>query len=189
MPQAVAVGEALERARNRRLAGGLPEQEFGHVVTIMGGRLDDWLKKWAGQHKILTAPGTLDWAGVAALKRAHAIFTERGYRSRLLSAAFRNHLQWSQLLGGDLVISPPFAWQANINANDIPVANSIDEPVAEPIMAELLSLSEFRRAYEPYGMRAAEFEEFGASRDTLRQFLGAVAELDALVRDVLIPAT
>ena len=139
VPQAVAVGEALERALDRRAADGLPEQEFGHVVTIMGGRLDDWLKKWTGQRKILTTPGTLDWAGVAALKRAHAIFTERGFRSRILSAAFRSHLQWSQLLGGDMVISPPFAWQVNINANDIPVANAIDVPVADPIMAELQS--------------------------------------------------
>lgn len=95
MPQALAVGEALERAMDRRAADGLPEQEFGHVVTIMGGRLDDWLKKWAGKNRILTTPGALDWAGVAALKRAHAIFTERGYRSRILSAAFRSHLHWA----------------------------------------------------------------------------------------------
>lgn len=31
-------------------------------------------------------------------------------------------------------------------------------------------------------------EEFGATRVTLRQFLDADAKLDALVRDILIPA-
>jgi transaldolase len=188
VPQAVAVGAALERAMDRRAAEGLPDQEFGHVVTIMGGRLDDWLKKWTAQQRILTTPGVLDWAGVAALKRAHAVFTERGYRSRILSAAFRNHLQWAELVGGDLVVSPPFDWQARINENNIPVEDRIQVPVAAPIMAELETLSEFRRAYEVDGMSPTEFEDFGAARNTLRQFLDADAQLDALVRDILVPA-
>ncbi len=186
--QAVAVGEALERALDRRAADGLPAREFGHVVTIMGGRLDDWLKKWAADQRILTTPGVLDWAGVAALKRAHAVFTERGYRSRILSAAFRSSLHWSELLGGDLVVSPPFDWQARINENALPVAERIDVPVDADVMAELQTLSEFRRAYEVDGMTPREFEDFGASRNTLRQFLDADAQLDALVRDILVPA-
>lgn len=187
VPQAVAVGEALERALDRRAADGLPEQEFGHAVTIMGGRLDDWMKKWAENERILTTPGVLDWAGVAALKRAHQIFTERGFRSRILSAAFRSFLHWSELVGGDLVVSPPFDWQVRINDNGIPAENRIDVPVDAAIMAELLELSEFRRSYEPYGMNHEEFLEFGATRNTLRQFLDADAKLDALVRDAILP--
>ncbi|GAB2557541.1 transaldolase family protein [Leucobacter ruminantium] len=187
VPQAIAVGEALERALDRRAADGLPEQEFGHVVTIMGGRLDDWLKKWAEQERILVTPGALDWAGVAALKRAHAIFTERGFRSRILSAAFRSFLQWSELVGGDLVVSPPFDWQARINENGIPAENRIDVPVAPEVLDELMQLSEFRRAYEPDGMSVDEFLDFGATRNTLRQFLDADAKLDALVRDAILP--
>ncbi|KQR94047.1 MAG: transaldolase family protein [Microbacterium ginsengisoli] len=188
VPQALAVGAALERALDRRAADGLEEREFGHVVTIMGGRLDDWLKKWANAQRILTTPGVLDWAGVAALKRAHHLFRERGYRSRILSAAFRNALQWSELVGGDLVVSPPFDWQARINENRIAVADRIDVPVAADILAELETLSEFRRAYEPDGLAPEEFATFGASRNTLRQFLEADAQLDALVRDILVPA-
>lgn len=186
--QAVAVGEALERAMDRRVAEGLREREFGHVVTIMGGRLDDWLKAWTAKNRILVTPGALEWAGVAALKRAHAIFTERGYRSRILSAAFRNVLQWSELVGGDLVISPPFDWQARINENDLVVADRIAVPVDAEILDALLALPEFVRAYEPYGLSHEEFADFGASRITLRQFLDAAAQLDALVRDVLVPS-
>ena len=188
VPQAVAVGEALERALDRRREAGQPDQEFGHVVTIMGGRLDDWLKVWAAKNRMLTTPGTLDWAGVAALKKAHAVFQERGFRSRILSAAFRNHLQWSELVGGDLVVSPPFDWQHRIDANGIPAEDRIGVPVDATILDELTALSEFRRAYDVDGMRPDEFEEFGAARNTLRQFLDADAQLDALVRDVLVPA-
>ncbi|MFT4306055.1 MAG: transaldolase family protein [Microbacterium sp.] len=188
VPQALAVGEAIERALDRRTADGLPEREFGHVVTIMGGRLDDWLKAWTASRGVLTTPGVLDWAGVAAIKRAYAIFTERGYRSRILSAAFRSFLHWSELVGGDLVVSPPFAWQESINANAIPAASRIDVPVEAAVLAELETLGEFRRAYEPDGMAVEEFSGFGAARHTLRQFLDADAQLDALVRDVIVPA-
>jgi len=189
VPQAVRSAEAIERGLDRRAAEGMPEREFGSVVTIMGGRLDDWLKTVAARERILVEPGHLDWAGVAALKKAYAIFQERGFRSRVLSAAFRNSLQWSELVGGDVVVSPPFDWQARINENKLPFENRIDVPVDAAIVAELQErFADFRRAYELDGMTPAEFDDFGATRHTLRQFLDADAKLDALVRDILVPA-
>ena len=188
VPQAVQAAEAIERGLERRTAEGLPEHEFGSVVTIMGGRLDDWLKQVADRNRLLVEPGFLDWAGIAALKRAYAVFQERGYRARVLAAAFRSALQWSELLGGDLVVSPPFDWQLRINENELPVERRIDKPVDERILAALQQIPDFRRAYEPDGMTVEEFDDFGATRATLRQFLEADAKLDALVRDILIPA-
>lgn len=38
----------------------------------------------------------------------------------MLAAAFRNVLQWSEVVGGDLVVSPPFKYQT-INASDYEV--------------------------------------------------------------------
>ena len=189
VPQALAAAEAIERGLNRRAAHGLPEREFGSVVTIMGGRLDDWLKHVAESERILLQPGYLDWAGVAVMKRAYGIFQERGYRSRLLGAAFRSGLHWSELVGGDLVVSPPFDWQLRINENQLPAQSRIDVPVSQPIIDTLTKrLADFRQAYEPDGMTTADFLDFGATRVTLRQFLDADAKLDALVRDVLVPA-
>jgi transaldolase len=37
-------------------------------------------------------------------------------------------------------------------------------------------------------MTVQEFESFGSCRLTLRQFLAADADLDALVRDIVVPA-
>ncbi|MBB2921253.1 transaldolase family protein [Cellulomonas cellasea] len=186
--QAVAVAEAVERGVQRREREGLPVEELGSVATIMGGRLDDWLKSTVARAGTLVDPGVLDWAGVAALKRAHEIFTERGYRTRVLSAAFRNHLQLTELVGGDLVVSPPFDWQDRINANDLDLPSRIDVPVDPEIIATLERLvPDFRRAHEPDGLSVEEFEAFGPTRRTLRQFLAADAELELLVRDVLVP--
>ncbi|MBY6062407.1 hypothetical protein [Microbacterium esteraromaticum] len=61
-------------------------------------------------------------------------------------------------------------------------------PVSADNLDVLMSLSEFRRAYNVDGMEPEEFEDFGAARNTLRQFLDADAQLDALVRDIIVPA-
>ena len=188
VPQAVAVGEAIERGLVRREAEGLDVSTMGPVVTIMAGRLDDWLKKVVAQEAITIDPGYLEWAGVAALKRAYHIFQDRRFRSRILSAAFRNHMQWSELVGGDLVVSPPFAWQQRFNASGIDPVSRIDLPV-EPRVIETLSakVPDFNRAYEVDGMDVDEFDSFGSCRTTMRQFLAADADLDALVRDIIVP--
>ena len=95
----------------------------------MVGRLDDWLKVLHDKHNLSVDPGYLEWAGVAVFKKAYKIYRERGYRLRLLSAAFRNHMHWSEFIGGDVVISPPCAWQRRYNESDIEVIPRIDTPV------------------------------------------------------------
>jgi transaldolase len=188
VPQALAVGEAVERGLRRREAAGGEVSGMGPVCTIMVGRLDDWMKVAAEKAGLTLDPGYFEWAGVAAFKRAYQLYTERGYRARLLSAAFRNHMHWSQLVGGDVVISPPFAWQRRLNASGIEPVPRIDEPVAPHVVNALYrQVGEFRRAYEPDGLTVEEFDTFGATRRTLRQFLAAADDLDALVRDVLLP--
>ena len=106
----------------------------------------------------------------------------------MLSAAFRNHMQWSELIGGDVVVSPPFGWQKRFNSSDIEATPRIDNPVDPAVLESLYShLEDFRRAYDVDGMTDAEFDTFGATLRTLRQFLAANNELEALVRDVVVP--
>ena len=63
-------------------------------------------------------------------------------------------MHWSELIGGDVVISPPHAWQKRFNSCDVEVKPRIDTPVATHIVDELLrKFVDFRRAYEPDGLR------------------------------------
>lgn len=186
--QALATGEAIERGLARRELEGLDVSGIGPVVTIMVGRLDDWLKEVVARDSLNIDPGHLEWAGVAAVKRANALFHERGLRARVLAAAYRNQLQWTELIGGDLVLSPPFAWQQRFQASGVEPSSRIHVPVDPEIIAALETIGDFRRAYEPDGMTPEQFDDFGATRKTLRQFLGADEELDLLVRDVITPA-
>src|ERR1700721_4540445 len=129
LPQCIVVAEAVERGLQRREKEKKDISTMGPVCTIMVGRLDDWLKVVAERQNITTDPGYLEWAGVAVFKKAYKIFRERGYRIRLLSAAFRNHMHWSELIGGDVVISPPYSWQVRFNASDFGVRPRTHTPV------------------------------------------------------------
>jgi transaldolase len=188
LPQSIAVAEAVERGLKRREQEGKDITAMGPVCTIMVGRLDDWLKVVVEKENIAIDPGYLEWAGVAVFKKAYQIFRERGYRVRLLSAAFRNHMHWSELIGGVIVISPPYSWQVRFNASDIEVSRRIDNPVDQRIVEELSKkFTDFRRAYNEKGLSVEEFDAFGPSRRTLRQFIAACHDLDALVRDFMVP--
>jgi len=188
LPQCVAVAEAVERGLARRERAGHDVSTMGPVCTIMVGRLDDWLKVAMEKEQISTDPGHLEWAGVAVFKKTYRLFRERGYRLRLLSAAFRNHMHWSEFIGGDVVISPPCAWQKRFAASDISVESRIDTPVDPRIVDDLLKrFPDFARAYNEGGLTVDEFDTFPSTRRTLRQFLAAGAELNTLIRDVMLP--
>jgi transaldolase len=188
LPQAIAVAEAVERGLRRREKQGIDISTMGPVCTLMVGRLDDWLKVVAEKKNIIVNPCALEWAGVAVMKKAYRIYRERGYRLRLLSAAFRNHMHWSEFIGGDVVISPPYKWQQRFNNSDVMLKNRMETPVDPSIVEELTSkLSDFRYAYSEDHMKIVEFDTYGATRRTLRQFIKAVEDLSSMVRDHMIP--
>jgi transaldolase len=188
LPQCVAVAEAVERGLKRREKEGKEVASMGPVCTIMVGRLDDWLKVLIEKENVAIDPGYTEWAGVAVFKKTYKLFRERGYRIRLLSAAFRNPMHWSEMIGGDVVISPPYAWQVRFNQSDIEVVSRIDKPVAGEIVEELgRKFGDFRRAYSENGISIGEFDSFGPTRRTLRQFIGACHDLDGVVRDIMLP--
>ena len=187
VPQAVAVAEAVERGLSRRQKKGIDIFMMSPVCTIMAGRLDDWLKVQAAKKGIITEPGFLEWAGVAVAKKAYGIFMERGYRTRLLLAAYRNHYHWSEFIGGDLSMTIPCEWQKKFNASDVEVKNRIDDPVDPKIITELeKKFPDFRRAFNKDGMIAEEFEHYGAVRRTLLSFLGGYSDLVQTIRYIMI---
>ncbi len=188
LPQSIAVAEAVERGLKRRAAAGHDTANMTPVCTIMIGRLDDWLKVVAKKDSIVLTPGHLDWAGIAVMKKAYGLFQQRGYRARLLAAAYRHHLHWSELIGGDIVQAIPYEWQILYNKSDIPVEKRMQNPVDPVVVEELYrKFVDFRRAYDIDGLTVEEFDGFGATVRTLRMFIGSYTELVACVRDLMLP--
>jgi transaldolase len=188
VPQALAVAQAVERGLSRREAEGLPIADMSPVSTMMIGRLDDWLHAVMLRDGIVTNPGYLHWAGIACFKKAYGIFNERRYRVRLLAAAYRHHLHWSELIGGDVILTIPFEWQRLFNGSDIEVKERFHNPVDREIVDELYrKFPDFCKAYDADGLTVAEFDTFGATVRTLRAFIASYHDLVAVIRDCMLP--
>jgi transaldolase len=186
--QAIAVGEAVERALGAREAAGEDVSAMSPVCTIMIGRLEDHLRVLSERDGIAIHPDALDWAGIATFKRALSIYRERGFRTRLLAAAMRHRLHWTELVGGDVIITMPHTWQARWNESGIVPVPRIDEPVDQRLVDDLLlRIPDFGRAYEPDGLTLEEFDSYGATVRTLRAFIKSYHELIGAVREVMLP--
>lgn len=112
----------------------------------------------------------------------------RGYRTRLLAAAYRHRLHWTELVGGDVILTIPHAWQARFNTSGITPDARIDEPVHPATVQELLDrIPDFERAYTPSGLAIEEFDAFGPTVRTLRGFIKSYHDLVGAIRDVVLP--
>ena len=127
--QAIAVGEAVDRGLKRYEADGGDTSRFSPVCSLMIGRLDDWMKVLVERDDIALHPNAADWSGIAVFKRAYGIYQERGFRTRLLAAAYRHRLHWTELVGGDIVMTMTHAWQVRFNESGINPSPRIDVPV------------------------------------------------------------
>lgn len=186
--QALAVAEAVERGLETYEASGGDPATMTPVCTIMVGRLDDWMRVLVERDGIAIAPDALDWAGIAAFKRAVGLYRERGYRTRLLAAAYRHRRHWTELVGGDVVLTMPHAWQVRFNASGITPTDRIDVPVDPAHIDELLErIPDFARAYEPDGLTVDDFASYGATVRTLRGFIASYHALVGAVRDIILP--
>lgn len=186
--QAVAAAEAVERGIRRREADGGSTAAMGPVITLMMGRIEDWLRVQVERDGIVVDPAALAWSGVAVFKRAARIFEERGFRARLLGAAIRHRLHWSELIGGDVVLTLPSSWQKRFNASDVEVRPRMDVPVEATIIAQLeRHFPDFVRAYEPDGLTVDEFDGWAPTVRTLRAFIGSYHDLLHHVSDALLP--
>jgi transaldolase len=138
-------------------------------AVVMIGRIDDYLRDVAGDAKSPATEADIRQAGLAVVKRAYGIYRERGYATTLCIAALRGTYHLTELAGADLVMSIHPKVQALIT--DLPTEPRIERAVPADVIERLATLPDFRRAYEPAGLRPDEFLTFGATQRTLSQFI------------------
>ncbi len=185
--QAVAAAEAMERGMKRRSAEGLDNSFLYPVCTIMEGRVEDWLNEVKDVRNIIVDPNAIVMSGVYVIKNAYKVFMEKGYRARLLAAAYRHHHHWSELIGGEISHTIPPLWIRRYINSDITVEDRLHRPPDQKLLAQLQKhFDDFNKAYEPNGMKPEEFDGYGATKRTLMQFLNAYDKMVAIVRGVMI---
>lgn len=180
--QAIAAAEAIERGLKR---AENPEANFPYV-TIMIGRVDDQLKRTHKNQGIDVNPESLEWGGIAVFKHAAQIFRQRGYKGMLLAAAYRNQIHWSEIIGTDVLQSIPYGWWKGYQTADIEPRLSLNEPMDESIMMDLNKFPDFKQAYDEDGMQPAEFVSYGASINTINQFIEGYEGLLKTIRDRML---
>lgn len=186
--QAVAVAEAVERGLKRREAEGLPTEDMAPVCTIMIGRVDDYIKYVANRDGIEVDPEYLEWCGIAVFKEAYRIYQERGFRTRLLTAAYRNTKHWSEFIGGDVCMTIAHPWQEKINECDTEVVETMSKPV-DPVIVETLlaKFPEYVKAFDVNAQKPEDFEHYGAFIMTINGFLAGYDELCGIIRGFMNP--
>ena len=184
--QAVAVAEAVERGLKRRKDEGLDVDTMSPICTIMIGRTDDWLKKYSTQQGLVLMPEALEWGGVAVIKEAYRIYKERGYCTKLLSAAVRNQYHWCELIGGELAQTINYSWHKRLNACNVEVTERMSHPVDPKYLEVLNTLPEFHKSFEEKGMAPEDFVNYGGFKDTISSFIADYDNLCRMIRSYII---
>ena len=182
--QSIAVAEAVDRGLKRLVMNGGSTAEMSPVCTIMVGRVDDWMQAVINRDNLIIEPTSTVWSGVAVMKHAYKLFQERGFHTRLLAAAYRHHLHWSEFIGGDVVLTMPYEWQKRFNASDVEVKPRMHKPVDPAIIDDLYRhIPDFRKAFDPDGLSIPDFDTYGATVRTLRGFVASYHDLLGLIRE------
>ena len=187
-----AAGARRRRGRRARAAAARGDGRGRHrvtpVCTIMMGRLDDWLEasRPRGSRSSHQAPSTgpesrasnvrmrstasADTAPGCSPLPIATICTGRSSSAATSCSRFRTSGRSSSTL--------PASGRCPRFDNPVPRGDRRGARRALP---------EFSRAYEPDGLSIDEFDDFGATVRTLRQFIASYQELVASIRDLMLP--
>jgi transaldolase len=80
----------------------------------------------------------------------------------------------------------PSVWQKRFNASSVEVRERIGDPIDEGFLADLRTLPDFVRAFEPDGLSEDDFDSWGPTVKTLRAFIGSYHDLLHLVGEALL---
>ena len=168
VPQVVQIAESYRRGIKRAKDNGVEPGKCFSVIMI--GRLDDYLKDVAKDAKAALSEFDIQQAGLAATKRAYAIYQERGYKAVFIIAALRGTHHITELVGADLIMSIHPKYQEMFLSRKMPREKRIGKEISAEVIDRLMKLPEFVRSYEPDGMTPEEFITYGATQRTLTQF-------------------
>ena len=171
--QALAAAEAFERGCARAKAAGIAPA-WSNCAVVMG-RAQDYFASLDKERGLGLATGDLEWAALAIVKRCEQLYRERGYRSRIMPAAFRCAMQVEQLAGGDFYSTIHPKVQRMVEEADaagrLRRERLFDAPVDQKAVERVAAvLPEFVRSLDPDAITPDEFDDFGSVVMTLSGF-------------------
>jgi transaldolase len=190
--QLLAVGEAAAAGLAEAHAKGVDLRNWRSCAVMMLGRYEDHpvFREQAAAQGIALTDADLRWAGIAIFRKAHQLFRERRYPSKLMAASMRLgptidgaprvwHVE--KLAGADAVLTVfPNIFEAFLAAyRELPLPPVIDEPVPPETLERLLAIPYFAEAYAEDGLRPGQFVDHPALQATAASFADAMAKIEA----------
>jgi len=136
------------------------------------------------------------WAGIAIFRKAHRLFQERGYPSKLMAASMRLgpvidgvtrvwHLE--KLAGANAVLTvfPNIFEQWIQSYQTLPLESQIDEPIPDEALERLLRIPYFVQAYEEEGIAPGDWVHHPALQATAGSFAQAMEKVEQFAADVI----
>ncbi|MCD8362253.1 MAG: transaldolase family protein [Lachnospiraceae bacterium] len=167
--QGLAVAEAYEKGKKRAIEKGVKPALC--LVVQQVGRLDDYIRDVAKDMKADVSESDIIMSGLAVAKRTYSIFQERGYSSVIMPAGLRGTYHLTELAGADMTFTINTRVQDMILEADPERVERINEPIDPAIIDRLMKIPEFVRAYEPDGLKPAEYITYGVVQKLLSQFM------------------
>jgi transaldolase len=167
--QALAVAEAYERGAARAEQAGIRPALC--LVVQQVGRLDDYIRDCVHDMQADVSEWDIVHAGLAVAKRTYSLFRQKGYRSIIMPAGLRGTYHLTEMAGAHVVFSITTRVQEMVLAKDPAQVPGIDQPVDPAMIERLMQIPEFVRAYEPDGLKPAEFITYGVIQKLLSQFM------------------
>lgn len=174
--------EANERyLRVTARTGVIPPFFLSPITGIFG----DHLRKVAARDGINADRRAMDLAGVALGRRCYRVVVERSYPVTLLFGGARIVDDFSGLVGGRTAATINYSTVEELVALDPAVESTIDEPMPNGVVAELLGkFVDFRRGWEYAALSIDDFEEFGPVQHFGDSFVSGWNSLLAAVGEV-----
>jgi transaldolase len=197
--QLVAVGEAAQAGLTEARRLGTDLTSWRSCAVMMLGRYEESppMQIQARERSIELTEADLRWAGIAIFCKAHALFRERGYPTKLMAASMRPgpridgaqrvwHVE--KLAGADAVLTVfPNIFEVFVSAYaDLPLEPQIDDPVPDEVMERLLRIPYFTEAYDENGLAPEAFAHHAALQVTAASFSDAMEKVEAFAHRLVI---
>lgn len=169
LPQVLEIGRryqaGVEKARQKGLTPGKC------FAVVMVGRIDDYIRDVIHDNKIQDVPeGDIIQIGTLIMKRALAIYKERGYEATLMPAGMRGAYHATDLSGAPVAMSIHPKIQAPLGKEKAPFSVRHEMAIDEKTIERLEKIEEIRKAIDPEGMADTDFITYGVVQKTLAQF-------------------
>ena len=191
VPQLVAVGQAAQAGLDKAVEQGTDLRNWRSCAVMMLGRYEGAapMQAQAKERGIELSESDLRWAGISIFRKAHRIFRERRYPSKLMAASMRLgpvvdgvtrvwHLE--KLAGANAVLTVfPNVFEAFLAAyGDLPLEPQIEEPIPDQVLERLSQIPYFAEAYDEHGIAPEDWASHPALQVTAASFSEAMEEIE-----------